>query len=95
MLSVIVCGMMFGVYHGNLVQGIYGAVLGIAITYSYEWYGSFFAPVLFHAVANIAVFIAGYDGVVKADLVKPSYCGIFLAVAVLSLLTIRKTGGEG
>ena len=40
-LSVIVCGVMFGIYHGNLVQGIYGAVLGIAITYSYEWLAVF------------------------------------------------------
>ena len=80
-LSVIVCGVMFGIYHGNLVQGIYGAVLGIAITYSYEWFGSFFAPVWFHACANTAVFIAGYDKVVKGNIVTPLNCGIFMAVS--------------
>ncbi len=91
-LSVTVCGVMFGLYHGNLVQGIYGTILGIAITYSYEWYGSFFAPVLFHAAANIAVFIAGYGKAVKGNLVTPFNCGIFMTIAVLDLFVIWKTG---
>lgn len=92
LLSVIVCGVMFGVYHGNLVQGIYGAVLGIAITGSYEWYGSFLAPVLFHAVANIAVFIAGYDKVVKGNIVTPFHCAVLLMISALSLWGIGRRG---
>lgn len=93
-LSVIVCGVMFGIYHGNLVQGIYGAVLGIAITYSYEWFGSFFAPVWFHACANTAVFIAGYDKVVKGNIVTPLNCGIFMAVSAFCLLALWKAGSK-
>lgn len=93
-LSVIVCGVMFGIYHGNLVQGIYGAVLGIAITYSYEWFGSFFAPVWFHACANTAVFIAGYDKVVKGNIVTPLNCGVFMAVSAFCLLALWKAGSK-
>lgn len=92
MLSVIVCGIMFGAYHGNLVQGIYGCILGIAITYSYEWFGSFFAPVLFHAVANIAVFIAGYSQAVKGNIVTPLNCCILAALAGLALYAMGRMG---
>lgn len=91
MLSVIVCGIMFGAYHGNLVQGIYGCILGIAITYSYEWFGSFFAPVLFHAVANIAVFIAGY-GQAAGNIVTPLNCCILAALAGLALYALGRMG---
>lgn len=92
MLSVIVCGIMFGAYHGNLVQGIYGCILGIAITYSYEWFGSFFAPVLFHAVANIAVFIAGYSQAVKGNIVTPLNCCILAVLAGLVLYAMGRMG---
>ena len=74
--------------------GIYGAVLGIAITYSYEWFGSFFAPVWFHACANTAVFIAGYDKVVKGNIVTPLNCGIFMAVSAFCLLALWKAGSK-
>ena len=77
MLSVVVCG-------------IYGCILGIAITYSYEWFGSFSAPVLFHAMANIAVFIAGYDQVVKRNIVTPLNCGVLAALAGLILYAMKK-----
>lgn len=89
MLSVVVCGIMFGVYHGNLVQGIYGCILGIAITYSYEWFGSFFAPVLFHAIANIAVFIAGYDQAATGNIATPLN-GIALAAAAGLVLYVMR-----
>ncbi len=94
-LSVVVCGIMFGVYHGNLVQGIYGCILGIAITYSYEWFGSFSAPVLFHAMANIAVFIAGYDQVVKGNIVTPLNCGVLAVLAGLILYAMKKVRERG
>lgn len=89
-LSIVVCGFMFGVYHGNLVQGIYGCILGIAITFSYEWYGSFLAPALFHSIANITVFIAGCDKLVKGDIMTPLHCAACMAISVFSLFMIWK-----
>lgn len=87
-LSVIVCGLLFGIYHGNLVQGVYGCILGIGITYMYEIYGSFLAPVLFHSVANVIVFIAGYDQKLLSYVVTPVNCVILISVSVLCLYFI-------
>lgn len=51
-VAVIVSATIFGVYHGNLVQGIYAFIMGCFLALVYEWTGSFVAPVLFHMVAN-------------------------------------------
>ncbi len=82
--SVLLCGILFGVYHGNLVQGIYGCVLGVVITLVYEWYGSLWAPVLFHGAANVSVFALSYDAEVFRRAATPVYCVILLAVSVLA-----------
>lgn len=51
--AMIYSALIFGVYHGNLVQGIYGFVLGFLCAYVYDKYGSLKAPILFHMVANL------------------------------------------
>lgn len=47
-----ISALLFGLYHGNLVQGIYAFIMGIFLALVYEWTGSFIAPVLFHMIAN-------------------------------------------
>lgn len=84
-LAIVVCGVLFGFYHGNIVQGIYGCVLGIAITFAYEWYGSFLAPVLFHGAANICVFVVSYDTAFYDSVSSPILCLISMAVSLLCL----------
>ena len=59
-IALIVSSRLFGLYHGNVVQAVYGTILGIVIAWSYELFGDFAAPVLFHAVANISVYSITY-----------------------------------
>ena len=51
-VAVLISALLFGLYHGNLVQGIYAFIMGGLLALVYEWTGSFVAPVLFHMVAN-------------------------------------------
>lgn len=55
-VAVLLSGILFGAYHGNLVQGVYGGCMGILIAYLYLRMDSFMIPCLFHAVANLAVY---------------------------------------
>ncbi len=80
--AVLLCGLLFGAYHGNLVQGIYGCVLGVAITAAYEWYGGMWAPVLFHGAANVGVFAVSYDAERFRKMATPYACALWLAIAV-------------
>lgn len=59
-VAVFVSAGIFGIYHGNLVQGIYAAVLGILLCFVYERCKSFVAPVLLHMVANSTALITLY-----------------------------------
>ena len=58
--AAIVGALVFGLYHENLVQGVYGFIAGLLIIYAYETYENFLAPLFFHSVANIAVLLASY-----------------------------------
>lgn len=56
-LAILLSAILFGVYHGNLVQGVYGFLLGCVITLLYEKSGNFLIPVVSHAAANLSVFV--------------------------------------
>ncbi len=80
-IGMVISALLFGCYHGNVVQALYGAFLGLVIAYSYELFGSFMAPVLFHSVANISVFVMSYyEGL--NHLQRPAAIG--LAVGMLA-----------
>jgi membrane protease YdiL (CAAX protease family) len=50
---MLISAIYFGVFHGNLVQGIYAGVLGMILAGVMEWYGTLTAPYLVHASANM------------------------------------------
>lgn len=56
--AIIVSSLVFGMYHGNLVQGIYGFFLGLLMAWLYEKYGSILAPMLLHVCANMVSIVA-------------------------------------
>lgn len=56
-LAIVLNAVVFGFYHGNLVQIVYATVMGLAMAFLYEIYGHLLAPFLFHAVANSLVYV--------------------------------------
>lgn len=59
-IALVVSSLLFGCYHGNIVQAVYGTILGVIIAFVYEGFGSFAAPFLFHGVANVSIFTISY-----------------------------------
>ncbi len=60
--AFLVSALLFGCYHMNPVQALYGTILGLLIAWVYEKYESFAAPVLFHGVANVSIYVFGFYG---------------------------------
>lgn len=58
--AMILCSVLFAVYHGNGVQGIYALLMSLFFVYLYEKSGNFLVPVLMHSVSNIAAYILTY-----------------------------------
>ena len=56
--AAVYSSLIFGIMHGNLVQMLYGFILGMMLAYVYEKYGSVKAPVAAHIVMN-AISVVG------------------------------------
>ncbi len=52
--AAVLSALLFGLYHGNLPQGVYAFLIGMAAAWLYEAGKTMIAPYLFHASANIA-----------------------------------------
>ena len=61
--AIIFSGVLFGFYHGNLVQTLYGCAAGVLLAYIYEKYGSMKAPILAHMCMNIVALTLTEAGV--------------------------------
>ena len=51
--AVFLSAILFAVFHGNLLQGIYSFVIGMLLAFTYERTHSLLAPVLVHVGANL------------------------------------------
>lgn len=81
--AIIISSLLFGLYHGNVVQFIYAALLGVALAAVYERYKTLWAPVLAHMAVNGFSCIAEFAGV---PLMPNSTKGLMLMFAVEILL---------
>ncbi|WP_029231714.1 CPBP family intramembrane glutamic endopeptidase [Butyrivibrio sp. VCB2006] len=52
--------LLFGIYHMNLIQGLYAFLMGLVITYSYAVYRKFSIPVVAHICANATALFITY-----------------------------------
>lgn len=51
--AALLSGVFFGIYHGNLLQGLYASLMGAAFALLLEWSGSLASCALLHIGANV------------------------------------------
>lgn len=61
--AMLVSAVLFGVYHGNLVQFVYAGFCGMLLAYLYEKYDTILAPILSHMAMNAVAVILTHLGV--------------------------------
>ena len=81
-LAMLISALLFGLYHMNPVQGVYGFIMGLLFSYLYEYFGSFLWPVLVHMLANCLAYILSNTGI--SDTLIHSWA----AAAVCTVVTI-------
>lgn len=89
-VAVVVSGLLFGLFHGNLVQAVYATLLGIVLAIVYEIYDSILAPILFHAVANLFVYVMMDLMPFGGIFVTLPACIFFLLISAVSLILMVK-----
>ena len=75
--AIVFSGLLFGFYHGNMVQIIYACLCGFLLAYIYEKYGSIKAPILAHIIMNLVaialteanVFTWIFDNIMRMGLI--------------------------
>ena len=85
--------LIFGLYHGNMVQGLYGFILGLLIAFFYEQYGSFVVPVLLHSAVNVCVYIVSGNVSLESTLMNWTSCMVCgILATVLFFILVLKSG---
>ena len=59
-VAILGSALLFGAFHGNMVQMIYASLMGIFMAYLYQKHQNLLAPILFHGAANAAVYTLTY-----------------------------------
>ena len=92
--AITISSLLFGLYHGNVVQFIYAALLGVALAAVYERYKTLWAPVLAHMAVNGFSCITEFAGV---PLMPESIKGLMIVfameiilISVLGVCILRK-----
>lgn len=88
--AVIGSAILFGIYHGNLVQTIYAVSMGYLIAYAYEYFGSFKVPVLMHMGMNLLALILSYTGLGNTAFVSWPVGIVMLLLGGVSLFLLAK-----
>lgn len=84
-VPMLLSSLLFGIYHGNIVQMLYGFLMGMLIVYVYEKCGHFLYAFLFHAAANSTIYVMTGNIFLYERFMKP-YIGLVLAgITVLVL----------
>lgn len=63
--AMIFSALVFGIYHLNVVQGVYAFVLGLFFAWVYERYDGLWAPIVAHMSANLCVILLGSSEIVS------------------------------
>lgn len=93
-VGIVASGILFGAFHGNLVQGVYGGCLGMLMAYLYEKSGRLWISFLFHAVANMAVYTTARFAGVQKILFTPAGCAVLLAVSAVGIVAAHRGGRD-
>lgn len=79
--AVVFSALLFGAFHANLPQFLYGTAMGVFIALCYEYAGCFAAPVLMHMSANIFIFLISGLTAWTAFLITPVWFVFFAALS--------------
>lgn len=94
-VALIIQAVLFGVYHFNIVQGTYAALLGLVLGYLAYRYDSVLPGILLHIAINSSSYVVGYLYPEKLgeSVLWMSIVGIVtMAVSLLFIFLVGKKG---
>ena len=89
-VSIIIQALIFGVFHGNLLQGLYAFILGLGLAAVYYWTKSLWSNIIFHVTFN---FMGSMGSVILYSVMQKHmiiYGLISVIIIMTALITIYK-----
>lgn len=80
---------LFGLYHGNPVQALYGFLMGAVFSLAYESTGRIRIPFALHGACNLAVLSLQWTGAFR-NVCTPGWEAAFLCIAAAGAFTLRR-----
>lgn len=89
--AMLTSAVIFGLYHGNLIQAVYGFSMGLLMAFVYEKFHTIIAPLICHGAANIISVVLQFLNVKIASIYVAGVIALLcLAVLYLSLRYINR-----
>lgn len=89
-VSVVLSSLIFGIYHGNVVQALYGFFAGCLFAWLYHKSGSFGWTAALHGFFNITGFCLSYYHIFESPFYGWQGCIAAFLLAALSFLAVGK-----
>lgn len=84
--ALILNAVLFGILHGNIVQGLYGGLMGAIFCYGYERYQDAKIPIVMHCFGNLLALFLSHTGI--ADVLFGNMVSAYSAAAISALLLV-------
>ncbi|MCD7738329.1 MAG: HAD hydrolase-like protein [Lachnospiraceae bacterium] len=88
--ALLLSALLFGVYHGNLVQGIYAFAVGVVLGMAYRDSGSFVLIAAIHGLVNVIVFLMSNLGLFPMGTAGIASGAVLIAMGLMCLDMVRK-----
>ena len=86
MAAIIICSVLFGIFHMDIINGIYGFGISFMLIYLYEKHSTLHAPILLHVVLNITGLVIIKLGILSMLTVNI----LLLVISILILILVRR-----
>lgn len=89
-MAIPISAFLFGAYHMNGIQGIYGFLMGCLIAFGYEYFGDYKVAVGIHMTANVLAYLITYADIFTVQAVAWPVCIVSLICMVIGLVGLQK-----
>lgn len=62
-VAAVITSLLFGIFHFNLLQGVYAFLLSLLLIYCINFYNSIIPSIIIHSIANISAVLLSYFNV--------------------------------
>ncbi|MCD8380071.1 MAG: HAD hydrolase-like protein [Lachnospiraceae bacterium] len=88
--AILLASLLFGVYHGNLIQGIYAFAIGAVLCMAYRDSGNFILIAAIHGVVNVIVFLMSSFGLFPTGTAGITAGAVLIAMGAICLDMVMK-----